>query len=130
MSLSAYGFVPAGEWIKRASVKSGIAPKLTALAPDRVVYSFVVDDIPKYIGICEKGTTTLEDRMGRYKAQQGAGTNKRISVLIKQMLDQGQKVEIYALKPEAKHTFGDLQVDLIKGLENPLIARFKPEWNR
>jgi len=24
----------------------------------------------------------------------------------------------------------DLQVDLVKGLENPLIASFKPEWNR
>ncbi len=130
MSLSTYGFVLAGEWIKRATVKSGIAYRLTAFASDRVVYAFAVDGTSKYIGICEKDTTTLEDRMGRYKAQQGASTNERISIKIKQALDQGKKVEIYALKPETKYDFVDLQIDLVKGLENPLIARFKPEWNR
>jgi len=130
MNLSTYGFVPAGEWIKRATVKSGIAYKLTTFASNRVIYSFVVDDTPKYIGICEKDTTTLNDRMGRYKNMQGAGTNERISIEIKQALDQGNKVEIYALKPTIKHDFVDLQVDLVKGLENPLIAKFKPEWNR
>ena len=130
MDLSTYGFSLAGEWIPRATVKSGIAHKLTALASDRVVYSFVVDGTSKYIGICEKDTTTLEDRMGRYKARQGAGTNERISIKIKQALDQGKNVEIYALKPTANHTFVDLPIDLVKGLENPLIARFKPEWNR
>jgi len=130
MSLSTYGFVLAGEWIRRATVKSGIAYRLTAFASDRVVYAFVVDDTPKYIGICEKDTTALEDRMGRYKAQQGAGTNERISNKIKQALDQGKKVEIYVLKPATKYDFVDLQIDAVKGLENPLIARFKPEWNR
>ena len=129
MDLPAYDFIPVGEW-RRATVKSGIAHKLTAFASDRVIYSFVVDGTPKYIGICEKDTTILRDRMGRYKAQQGASTNERISIKIKQTLDQGKRVEIYALKPTAKHIFVDLQVDLVKGLENPLIAGFQPEWNR
>jgi hypothetical protein len=130
MNLSSYGFIPAGECINRATIKSSIAYKLTAFASDRVVYSFVVDDTPKYIGICEKDTTNLKDRMERYKNQVGGSTNERISIRIKQVLDQGKKVEIYALKATAKYIIVDLQVDLVKGLENPLIARFKPEWNR
>ena len=94
-----------------------------------------VDATPKYLGICEKDTTALKDRMGRYKGQLGGGggsisTNERVSNIIRQMLDQGKRVEIYALKPATKDIFMDLQVDLVKGLENPLIASFKPEWNR
>jgi hypothetical protein len=135
MNISAYGFVPVGEWTTRDSVKSGITYDLTTLALDRVVYAFVIDGVPKYIGICEKDTTTLKDRMGRYKAQQGSrpqgvSTNERISIEIRRVLDQGKRVEIYALKPTAKLMFVDLQVDLVKGLENPLVAEFKPEWNR
>jgi len=125
-----HGFLLAGQWVKSATVKSGVTYKLTALASQRVVYSFVVDGVPKYIGICEKDTTPLKDRIQRYKAQVGGSTNERISNNIKQLLDQGKIVEIYALKPSQKVNFVDLQVDLVKGLENPLIARFKPEWNR
>jgi hypothetical protein len=134
-NLSGYGFIPVGEWISSDTVKSCITYKLTALASERVVYTFIVDGMPKYIGICEKDYTTLKDRMGRYKNQQGGSggsvsTNKRVSINIKQLLDQGKKVEIYALKPTQKDIFVDLQVDLVKGLENPLVASFKPEWNR
>ena len=137
--LSAYGFLPAGEWILSATVRSGITYKLTAFASDRVVYSFVIDGAPKYIGICEKDTTCLKDRMGRYKNRQGrkrkrAGgenTNEHVSRRIKDALTAGEKVQIVALKPAAKLTFAEeLTIDLIKGLENPLIARFRPEWNR
>ncbi|HBG74920.1 MAG: hypothetical protein A2X25_07535 [Chloroflexi bacterium GWB2_49_20] len=133
--LSAYGFILVGQWNKSTTVKSGINYELTDLDSERVVYSFVVDGVPEYIGICEKDYTTLKDRMGRYKNQQGGSgisisTNKRISIHIKQLLDQGKRVEIYALKPAIKEIFVDLQVDLVKGLENPLIASFKPEWNR
>jgi len=136
MDISVYNFVIAGEWIRNLTVKSGITYQLTAFASDRVIYAFVVDGLPKYIGICEKDTTTLKDRMSRYQnqqggnAQQGLSTNKRISIEIKQILDQGKKVEIYALKPTTKQVFVDLQVDLVKGLENPLIAKLKPTWNR
>ena len=134
-NISTYGFILVGQWINSATVKSGITYKLTTLSSERAVYAFVVDSTPKYIGICEKDTTTLKDRMGRYKNQQGGGgsstsTNERVSINIKQMLDQGKIVEIYALNPSQKDIFVDLQVDLVKGLENPLVAIFKPEWNR
>ena len=78
MDLRAHGFLPVGHWMK-ATVKSGISFNLNACAQDRVVYAFVVDDQPTYIGICEKPTTTLKDRMKRYKYRQGGGTNKRVA---------------------------------------------------
>ena len=130
MELSRFGFIPAGEWITKATIRSGIAFILTEFASDRVVYSFVVDGTPKYIGICEKDTTTLKKRMERYKGLQGAGTNQRISAEIRHLLDRGKKVEIHALKPPAEYIYAGLQVDLVKGLENPLTASLKPEWNR
>jgi hypothetical protein len=130
MTIAEYGFVTAGEWTLRPTVKSGITFKLTAFASSRVVYAFVVDDQPKYIGICEKDTTTLQDRMSRYKNQQGGGTNKRISIKIRQALSAGKAVYIFALQPDIKFDYKDLEIDTVKGLENHLIARFKPEWNR
>ena len=95
----------------------------------------MIDGIPKYIGICEKNTTTLKDRMGRYKNLQGGsanreGTNQTIARLIKQGLTEGQVVHILAMRPTAVYRFVDLEVDLVKGLENPLIGRFDPEWNK
>ena len=130
MTISESGFVMAGEWTLRPTVKSGITFKLTAFASSRVVYAFVVDGQPKYIGICEKDTTTLQDRIIRYKNQQGAGTNERISIKIRQALSAGKAVHIFALQPDTRFDYRGLEIDTVKGLENPLIARFKPEWNR
>jgi len=129
MELQKYNFVPAGNWVKRETVNSGITFELTALARDRVVYAFVVDNQTKYIGICDKDTTSLQDRMQRYKSLAGGSTNKRVAGKIKQCLADGKSVQIFALKPESKFQHVDLNIDLVKGLENPLIERFKPEWN-
>ena len=130
MDLLTYGFSPAGEWVIRDTLKSGISFKLSTFGSDRVVYAFVVNTQHKYIGICEKGTTTLADRMSRYKNQQGAGTNERISIKILQLIREGNSVQIFALRPREDHPYKDLNVDLVKGLENPLIEKFRPEWNR
>jgi len=67
--------------------------------------------------------------MSRYQSLQGAGTNKRIAYQIKDCLKQGKAVEIFMLKPEPTLQYKGLNVDLVKGLENPLIERLKPEWN-
>lgn len=138
MELEKYGFVQAGEWILSGGADSGIDSNLVKLKNDRTVYAFVVDDKPKYIGVCEKDTTTLKDRLGRYKYRQGRGrkteggenTNQRNARLIKEHLEAGKPVLIFALKPEFQCEFFDLKVDLVKGLENPLIAKFQPDWNR
>ena len=138
MELERYGFVEAGRWVLSDRVKSGIAFELNTPGDRRVVYAFVVADEPRYIGICEKDTTTLKDRLKRYKGRQGPrrkrpggeNTNQRNARLIRQHLEAAEPVLIYALAPAPGCSFVDLQVDLVKGLENPLIARFEPEWNR
>jgi len=89
----------------------------------------VVDGEVKYVGICEKYLTTLRDRMKRYKSMAGAGTNERIVGKIKNRLEAGNGVKIYALKNNREYRYKDLRLDFIKGLENPLIRKLKPEWN-
>jgi hypothetical protein len=95
----------------------------------RVVYAFVVGQEVKYIGVCDNTRTTLEDRMKRYQSMAGAGNNKRIARLIQGELTEGRQVLIYAWVPHDEFQCRGLTVDLVKGLENPLIAELKPDWN-
>jgi len=113
----------------KKNLKSGITFKLDNFENERVIYAFVVEGEAKYIGVCENSTTTLRDRMGRYKSLQGAETNKRIARKIEDCLGRGKAVKIFALKPESILQYEGLNVDLVKGLENPLIEKLKPGWN-
>jgi hypothetical protein len=138
MELEKYGFVEAGRWCLSDDAASGIAFELTKLGDKRVIYAFVVGGEPKYVGICEKDTTTLKDRLKRYKYRRGRkrktpggeNTNQHKARLIKQHLEAGEPVLVFALAPEPECDFFGLKVDLVKGLENPLIEKFEPEWNR
>lgn len=67
MDLNNYGFVEVGKWELKESLKSGITFNLHEFKEYRVVYAFMIDDVVKYVGVCESNTTTLEDRMGTYK---------------------------------------------------------------
>ena len=129
MELGNYGFVKVGEWRLKKDLKSGITFKLDNFENERVIYAFVVEGEAKYIGVCENSTTTLRDRMGRYKSLQGAGTNERIARKIKDCLGREKAVKMFALKPESILQYEGLNVDLVKGLENPLIEKLKPGWN-
>lgn len=128
-SLSEYGFEEAGEWHIYGNVKSGINFRLRKFENERVIYAFVVDGEVKYIGICLGDFTTLTERLGRYKSMIGGSTNERVASLIRECLEQSKNVRIYALKPELECKYGDLDVDLVRGLESPLVNRFDPEWN-
>lgn len=128
MDLETYGFVEAGKWRLKGGLKSGIAFELDRLENERVIYAFIAEDDTKYIGVCSNTNTTLSKRMERYKGWQGTGTNKRIAEKIRKLLEKGQTVKILALNPPS-FPFRGLDIDLVKGLENPLIARLKPEWN-
>ena len=122
MELEKYGFVQAGEWRLCQDVKSGVAFRLSGFESERVVYAFVIDESIKYIGICDKDTTTLQDRLERYKSRQGRrrkseggeNTNQRNARLIKEHLETGRHVLIFALKPEPSCEFIDLKVDLVQ----------------
>jgi len=139
MRLENYGFRKAGRWKLKTGLASGVTFELDDFENDRVVYSFVVGDVPKYIGICEKDHTTLRDRMERYKYLKGGSkhskkpsTNERIAKNIRQSLNSGEDVDIFALKPRKsrfRYKHKGLKIDLVKGLENPLIKELDPEWN-
>jgi hypothetical protein len=136
--LESYGFKAVGRWVLYPEVKSGITFVLTQWEEKRAIYAFVVGDEVKYIGICEKDSTTLKARMQRYKSRAGrsrqipggGSTNERNASQIKKCLERREAVQIYALAPQDELLYHELRVDLVKGLENPLIARFQPEWNR
>jgi hypothetical protein len=127
--LAELGFKPVGHWEIDEKLKSSVRYIIYLHKKDRVVYSFCVDGELKYIGVCDNTSTCLIDRMKRYKGMVGEGTNKRVILKIKDCLMENHEVTIWALKPEGELTYKDIRVDLVKGLENPLIQKFKPEWN-
>ena len=129
MKLNNYGFVEVGRWELKESLKSGVAFELYNFKEERVAYAFVVNEEVKYIGVCDNTSTTLKNRMSRYQGLQGAGTNERISNKVKDCLKRGKAVKIFALKAESSLQYKGLNVDLVKGLENPLIEKLEPEWN-
>jgi len=128
-NLYEFSFREVGHWSLDGSLKSGVRFTLTTYSEDRVIYAFMVDDDVRYIGVCDKTATTLSDRMNRYQGMTGAGTNRRVAGLIKEALSNGGRVKILASKPDKSIKISNLEVDLVKGLENPLIQEFKPEWN-
>ena len=97
---------------------------------ERVLYAFQSDKDIKYIGICDNTSTTLKDRMTRYQGMSGSGANERIAGLIRDELNKGCNVDIYVLLPNGVYTYKDFNIDMIKGLEFPLIGKLKPHWNK
>ena len=134
-TLLKYGFEKVGIWKKSSRVKSGITFEAidSILLKSRVIYAFVCENEIKYIGICDISSTSLEDRLKRYKYMTGGGTNKCVAEKIRKCLEEGKQVEIFALKPKEKYKFIDVVVDLVRGLEYPLIREFKTNingWNK
>lgn len=128
--LEQFGFVRAGAWHLDSNMRGGVRFSLHAHRDDRVVYCFAVNDRVEYIGICDSTATTLRERMSRYQALTGAGTNARIAEQIRASLAAGATVSIYAMRPAVGPDHVNLSVDYVKGLEYPLIERLKPSWNR
>lgn len=103
--------------------------KVSERANERVLYAFAVEDEIVYIGVCESDKTTLAARMNRYQGRIGRGTNKKVAEFLEKRLRKGLQVTILGWKPDADIRVGQFRVDLVKGLENPLIARASPELN-
>jgi hypothetical protein len=94
--LEEFGFQKVGQCQLDTSLKSGVRFTLHDLREDRVIYAYEVEGQVKYIGVCDNTNTKLKDRMNRYQAMQGAGTNEKITKLIKKCLERGQQVNILA----------------------------------
>src|SRR5947208_15457335 len=98
--LAQLGFARAGGWRLDPTLRSGVRCELVGeIASQRAVYSFVVGGRVMYVGICERDCTTLRDRMRRYQSLAGGSTNERIAGLIRDTLQAGSSVEVWALLP-------------------------------
>ncbi len=126
-------FSLAGEWVIDTTLKHNINCNLTDMMDKRVIYAFRNNNTFKYIGICDAKGTTLKVRMDRYKYGSGSKTNKRIAKLIYEQLKLNESVLIYAFEPQKDFAINNINIDLVRGLEYPLIDMFLDEsvkWNK
>lgn len=123
------------------SVAGGSAPvTLERLANEErhsMIYAFLVDGEVRYVGQTEAG---IVSRMIQYQkmfapekwnAPIGTGTSQRIKGLIVQALKNGSHVEIFTFEPPVRdaYKFGELTIDVCKGLETEFINTLKADWN-
>ena len=134
--LLSYGFKPVGDWKKSKKHKNKVKYTINKLQNERVIYAFVVNNDVKYIG---KTDRTLTKRMKSYQnankepPPKKESTNKKIIGLINNNLNSKKLVKIFAFKPSTQKVYRHLKIDLVGGLEIPLIKRFKTKkpgkWN-
>lgn len=93
-----------------------------------ILYAFIVQQNVKYIG---KSTLELSKRMNGYKNPGlSQSTNIKINSKIKEYLQNGVGVEIYAFIPKSIELFYEgILVSIAAGLEDNLLTCIKPEWN-
>lgn len=129
--LKEYGFRKVGAWtLQNGQLKPEYEDD--QLVDERVIYAYVADRKVKYIGICQADETTLRKRLSKHKWNKKTKKLKSVKYL-RDALKEKQRVAIYAWYPAKKRIYEKLQIDLIKGLESPLICRFKTVkngWNR
>lgn len=123
--LTDIGFKKVGVW-----TLNNDEPKLTLDAEENskyILYSFVVDGSPKYIG---KTIQTLRKRMyGYQKPGSTQSTNIRNNANIKKALEHGSLIELYVLPDHGLLHFGDFHLNLAAGLEDSIVSALSPEWN-
>lgn len=125
LRLTDIGFLPVGHWLPDGD---GMFADLDSHARSRdVLYAFVVDGQPKYIG---KTVRELRNRMSMYRnAGQRQSTNIRNKRLILEAMAAGSVVEIYALPDNGLLHYGGFHINMAAGLEDSLIREINPPWN-
>ncbi|MBW3528643.1 GIY-YIG nuclease family protein [Shewanella sp. NKUCC05_KAH] len=92
-----------------------------------ILYSFVVDGIPKYVG---KTVQPLKKRMYGYRKPAATqSTNIRNNNNIKSALQNGSVIELYVLPDHGLLHFGAFHLNLAAGLEDSIVSLLSPEWN-
>jgi hypothetical protein len=92
-----------------------------------ILYSFVVDGMPKYIG---KTVQPLKKRMYGYRKPAATqSTNIRNNSNIKSALESGSVIELYVLPDHGLLHFGRFHLNLAAGLEDSIVSSLSPEWN-
>jgi hypothetical protein len=120
------GFCEAGTWkLAGKNINADISSHATVRD---FLYAFTSGTQILYIG---KSTNTFAQRMAQYE-QPGPTqkTNIRNNRDIKQLLLAGERVGIMVfIEPEPIY-FRGYRVNLAAGLEDELIRRFRPKWNK
>jgi len=119
------GFKKVGEWALHKH-----KPKLLLIdeadASD-VLYCFVVNGIPKYIG---KTTQPLKQRMyGYYNPGSSQRTNIRNNKNLQRALNEGKTVDVFVLTDKKSLKLGNFHINITAGLEDSIISTLSPEWN-
>lgn len=123
--LRSLGFKRAGQWVLR---NGRLYYDGSRFDDKRVVYAFVFGGEVVYIGICDSRRRTFRDRMKLYETH-SARVHDSARKRIKAALDARKKVEVYATYPSRRVHYQGIEVDLVRGLEYPLIDAFPGVWN-
>ncbi len=103
--------------------------ELTSLMDTRnILYSFISNGEVKYIG---KTVQPLKKRMYGYQNPGPTqSTNIKNNERIRQLLLNGEAVDIFALPDNGLLHYGGFHINLAAGLEDSLISELSPDWNR
>ena len=120
------GFQKVGSWFLYKDHE--LVFRLTDMFNDKnIIYAFTSDNDIKYIG---KTTQTLSRRMvGYQRPGRTQTTNIKNHAFIKDLLNKGKVLDIFALRDNGLFHYGIYHINLAAGLEDGLIASLKPEWN-
>jgi hypothetical protein len=119
------GFEEVGRWFLDGN---SVQFRLAKSENERnILYAFVVQGNVQYIG---KSTMTLSGRMNGYRNPDPTQTtNINNNARIRELLQKGTPVQIFALVPEEKILYKGFPVNIAAGLEDNLLIRIRPPWN-
>lgn len=113
------------------TINEGCGPRFNS---PRHLYAFVfrspIEDegIVGYVG---KTSKSLQSRFAGYKNPgNGQATNFRINRWVKFYLEKNYEVLTYSLSDLPQLKWGDFNLDVAAGLEDDIILRWSPEWNK
>jgi len=122
--LTSIGFKPAGEWHLENDKPRCRIDDCGALS--QILYAFVIDGQVMYIG---KSIRTLRQRMYNYmNPGPTQPTNIANNARIAEALRANKTIHLYVFQPDPS-TYQGIPLNLAAGLEDGLIAAFKPPWN-
>jgi hypothetical protein len=123
--LTAMGFILAGEWYL---VNDQLTAKLVSYGDMRnILYAFIVDRAVMYVG---KTVLPLRSRLQGYRTPGPTqSTNIRNNKNLRQALESGKQIEIYALPDNGLLYYGGFHVNLAAGLEDSVVRDLRPPWN-
>ncbi len=125
--LAILGFQRIGRW---ALIQG--KPRVTLEAHARglsdCVYAFVSGGNVLYLG---KSTSALRARMSAYQSPgPSQTTNKKCNARIRALLETGEHVDVWAISElDVPLVHRGVKLSVAGALEEPLIEKFRPEWN-